>query len=102
MCLVTLYQYWEDNYRALLADALGVEKKQIQVPLFGELRRYRQAILHNRGIATSDMEECTILKWYKRGDHVLLNREKFEEIIDAVFEFLDTFEKEPEQFIKRA
>jgi hypothetical protein len=102
VCLVTLYQYWEDNYRGLLADVLGARKNQIQVPIFGEIAKYRHAILHNRGVATSDVEECAIFKWYKKGDQVLLDREKFEEIIDAVFQFLANVEKEPEQFVKRA
>jgi len=102
VCLVTLYQFWEDNYRELLADVFEVNKNQIQVQLFGDIAKYRHAILHNRGVATSDVEKCTILRWHKKDEQILLDREKFEEVIDAIFAFLDNVEKEPEQFLKRA
>ena len=99
VCLVTLFQYWEEHYRPLLAQALGVEKNQIQVPLFGELRWYRHAIIHNRGVATSDVEACTILKFFKRGDQIIFNREMFEQIIDGVFGVLENLEKEPGRYV---
>ena len=57
VCVVTLFQYWEDHYRSQFADDLGVEKSDLQVPIFGDLMRYRRAIIHNRAVATVEMEK---------------------------------------------
>lgn len=81
---------------------LGVEKNDLQVPLFGELRRYRQAIIHNRGIATAEVEECVVLKGPRPGERLLFHRNLFEEIIDAILAFLHGLQERPEQFIRRA
>lgn len=102
MCLVTLYQYWEDNYRNRFADALNVHKDQIQVDIFEAIRQYRRAIIHNGGKATSSLEKSSLFKWYKKGDQILLDRRQFEEVIDAIFEFLNTFEKRPKQFLRQS
>lgn len=101
VCIVTLFQYWEDHFRLLFAQDLGVQKKQIQVPLFGDLRSYRNAIIHYHGVATTEVEEVVLLKGPRRGEPILLHRNLFEEIIDGILEFLDALEKNPEQFIRR-
>lgn len=102
MCVVTLYQYWEDYFRLQFAQDLGVEKNDLQVPLFGELRHYRHAIIHNRAIATAEVEECAVLRGPKRGEPLLLNRNLFEEIIDGILGFLQVLQETPGQFIRRA
>jgi hypothetical protein len=102
VCLVTLFQYWEDRYRLSIAQALTVEKNQIQVPLFGDIRRYRQAIIHNHGQATAKLENCSVLRWFTRGERIVLSRDMFEEIIDGVLAALEGFRSNPEQYIKRA
>lgn len=102
VCLVTLFQYWEDRYRLSFAQALTVEKNQIQVPLFGDIRRYRQAIIHNHGEATAEVETCSVLRWFTRGQRIVLSRDMFEEIIDGILAVLEGFGSNPEQYIKRA
>ena len=102
VCVVTLFQYWEERYRPLFAQDLTVEKNQIQVPLFGDMRRYRQAIIHNHGEATDEVETCKVLRWFTRGQQIVLSRDMFEEIIDGALAMLEDFETNPEQYIKRA
>lgn len=102
VCLVTLFHYWEDRYRPLFAEALTVKKNEIQVPLFGDIRRYRQAIIHNHGEATAELETCNVLRWFTRGQQIMLSRDMFEEIIDGALATLEGFGTNPEQYIKRA
>lgn len=102
VCVVTLFQYWEDYFRAQFAQDLGVDKDQIQVPLFGDLRRYRQAIIHNRGLATAEVEEVSLLKGPRRCQPVLFHRDLFEEAIDGILAFLDGLAGNPAQFIRCA
>jgi hypothetical protein len=86
----------------LFAEALAVEKNQILVPLFGDIRRYRQAIIHNHGEATAEVEACSVLRWFARGQRIVLSRDMFEEIIDGALATLEGFGVNPEQYIKHA
>jgi len=101
-CLAVVYQYWEDHYRAAIASELKVEPAQIEVPVFGELRWLRQAIIHNRAIATSDVAKCERFKWFRRGDPIIFSREKFELVIDGILEALDGIKANPNSYIKSA
>jgi hypothetical protein len=52
MCIVAAYQLWEDHYRARIAAHVGHE---LSIPIFGDLRRFRRCIVHNRGRWTNDV-----------------------------------------------
>lgn len=95
MCVVSIYQYWEDHYRGILAQLLKLEgqklkdgnlnnpKNRIQVPVFGDMTRLRHSIIHNRGIATSDISRCEVFRWFQKGDRISLDRDRIGEIIDS-------------------
>ncbi len=84
MALVGLYQYWEDYHRANIAALFGMEKNEFKSPIMGDLRRLRISIIHHAGIALKDVESCEVLKWYKQGDEMFIDKTKFEEIIFSV------------------
>jgi len=48
MCLASIYQYWEDNYRDELAKSVGKTKNEIKSPIMGDIRRLRVSIIHNK------------------------------------------------------
>lgn len=81
MGLIALYQYWEDNYRAIIARDLGKTKNDLQVPIMGDLRILRHSIIHHNGIALADVKQCQILSWYSEGDEIFIDEEKFKTII---------------------
>ena len=81
MALVSLYQYWEDFHRAQIADELGMEKTDLKAPIIGDLRLIRISIIHHAGIALKEIENCELLKWYKEGDEIFIDKAKFEDII---------------------
>jgi hypothetical protein len=99
MCLVALYQYWDEYYRPAFAKDLGVSKDKIRVSIFADLNQYRRAIIHHRGIATPEIKKCNTFNWFEPGEQILLTKDMFEQIIDAVFAFLDAFQKKPEDYI---
>ena len=102
VCAVTLYQYWEDHFRQQLAQDVGIEKNDLQVPLFGELRHYRRAIIHNRGFATTEVAECQLLKGPQLGEPIHFKRQLFEDIVDGILQVLRGLRERPEQFIRSA
>ena len=65
--LVMLYSYWDEEYRPVLAQALGIKRNEnkkcescqrelsgpkngLQVPVFGDIRLLRIGIVHHHGI----------------------------------------------------
>lgn len=100
MCLVTIYQYWDDYYRGTLAEALGCSPDSIKVPVFGDLRRLRRSIIHNRGIAIPEVRRCEVFRWFQPGEEIFLDRDRFEEILDAVLECIAQLRDNPWQFVR--
>ena len=89
MCLVDLYTYWEDHYRAQVAAALSMEKEAIRVPVFGDVRHIRQSIVHHRGIALPEVEKCQVLKWFQEGDRIAVSTSQFRQLAREVNGYLD-------------
>jgi hypothetical protein len=86
MLIALLYGAWEDNYRAQISAALRLKSKNgIQHDLFGDLGALRHAVLHNRGIATSKVEQAKILKWFRRQQVIFISAER----ADALFKAID-------------
>lgn len=88
MCLISIYQYWEDYYRDKIAVSKGMKKNDLKSDIMGDLRWLRVSIIHHKGIATKDVEKCKILKWYREGDEIFINKEKILEIISNIVEML--------------
>jgi hypothetical protein len=54
MWIVAVYTDWEEGYREMLAEYLGMrEKDDLLVSAFGDLRLFRHDIAHNRGVASA-------------------------------------------------
>jgi hypothetical protein len=66
MCIVAAYQLWEDHYRSRIAAHLGREK--LQIPIFGDLRRLRRCIIHNRGRWLEDAGKLECFELEEIGD----------------------------------
>lgn len=111
MCVVSIYQYWEDHYRGILAQLLKLEgqklkdgkldnpKNRIKAPVFGDIMRLRHSIIHNRGIATSEVSRCEVFRWFQKGDQISLDRDRIGEIIDEIMIFIEEFRVNQNKFI---
>ncbi len=84
MCLAQIYGYWEDCYRARLAEAAGIPKNDVKLDIMNDLRLLRHSITHHRGIALKKVEDCKLLKWFREGDVMGLTPEHFEQLIPAL------------------
>lgn len=84
MCLIAIYQYWEDNYRAKIARFLKKDKNALKEPIMGDLRLLRISIVHHNAIALKEVEKCTLLRWYAEGDEIFINEEQFHEIVEHI------------------
>lgn len=92
MTLVTIYQYWEDNYRAKIAGAIGeADKSILKIPALGDIRNLRNCIIHNNSIATTAVEKNVRFNWFKKGEEVYISGVQLREIQRY---FHDQFEKD--------
>ena len=80
-CIVMLYSYWEDYFREALANAMGITKSEFKHPVWGDLGLLRNSIIHNNGIANSNITKAEVLRWYQPGDKIFINQQQFKEII---------------------
>jgi len=88
MMVALLYGAWEDVYRLKLAVALGHSKKDaLQSDLFGDLAQLRHAIVHHAGIATTDVEQAKILKWFRHGEMMFITSAQ----VDALYNSIDSY-----------
>lgn len=84
LCVVAIYQYWEDNYRAKIAADLGIEANDLKSDLLGAIRQIRIAIVHHGGVAKADIDKCKVLKWFKKGDPIKIDGDRMYEIVLAL------------------
>lgn len=52
--IVFIFTYWEDEIRPRLAEAAGVETKDVKSEIMGDLRCIRNSILHTKGVFTPE------------------------------------------------
>lgn len=81
MCLITIYQYWEDYYREMLATIFSVNKTDIKSDLFGDIGIIHNSIIHNNSIASSEINKCKLLKWFQPADEIFIKKEYIVEIL---------------------
>ena len=85
MLVALLYGAWEDRYRKRVALSLGYPgKNALRSDLFWDINKLRQAILHNGGRATEDVEQAKIIRWFRRGDEIFISRERAQQLLDEI------------------
>lgn len=91
MCLITIYQYWEDFYRGELAKSYSIEKDELKSDLFGDIRLIRHSIIHHNSVALEEIVRCKILKWFSPGDKIFIDKAKLLEVIKNIQHFNFSF-----------
>jgi len=84
LCSVLIYQYWEDYYRARMAEVLDMSADDLEVDIMGDLRHIRRSVIHHRAIAIDDIERCKIIRWFAPGDDIFITDDQFEQLIFQV------------------
>jgi hypothetical protein len=85
MLVALLYGAWEDRYRESIASSIGHSKKNaLRSDLFQDINKLRQAILHNQGKATQDVENAKIIRWFRRGEEIFISHERAQQLLDEI------------------
>jgi hypothetical protein len=86
--VISAYAEWEEHYRGLISEAMGLSEP-LELPMFGDLRRFRNDIVHHRGIATAEKSgKCEVFTdWFQPGQTMffdIYNVAEFMTKIEAV------------------
>jgi hypothetical protein len=80
-----VYDEWESWVRPRLADAHGCDVKDIEVAVFGDLRRIRNDIIHNGGTASEEWTgKCRVLRWFVPGHAIAIKAKHVAEFMALV------------------
>ena len=84
MCIAMIYQYWEKHFRSKIATELGLKSNDLQDPIMGDLRIFRNSIIHHAGVALPNIIKCEKLKWFSPGEEIFLDNDRMDELIREV------------------
>lgn len=93
-CVVLAYSYWEEYLRIEMGIALGflvkgsknseatrkVLNKHVKSNFWGDMKILRHSILHNNGIATSEVSKCKVITCFVTGKPIELDYAKMRAI----------------------
>lgn len=88
LCLVALYQLWEDEYRDKIAKEVGLIKNSLTLDIFGDIRIIRRSIIHNGSKRFGDFEKIKILNFIKDRETIFMSSFEFGCIIEKIKEGL--------------
>lgn len=70
--VVTTFSEWEERVRPALAAALDLEKNEVVLPILGDLRNWRNDIVHHSGVATAkNTGRNHVLTRFTPGDQIV-------------------------------
>lgn len=88
VCVISIYQDWEDEFRRKIAEAQGLTKADLKCSIMGDLRLLRHSIIHHAGVALPEVGQAELLKWFGSGDLIAVNELQMEAIVDEVKSFI--------------
>lgn len=94
-CIVLIYEFWETEYRNRIARALEVGRDKILIPIIGDLRLIRHAILHNKSLVTSELEKKSkIINGFSEGQEIYFPDSFMYEIVQSIKSAMDKLVEE--------
>jgi len=84
-CIIYIYTIWDTSVRSRYAEELGLEQSEIVCGVLGDLRHYRNAILHHSGIL---QKKTKTLNFVSSGARIELSNVQFRDIMALLFDEL--------------
>ena len=116
LCVTAFYDFWNEYLRREYVIAKGklnpdernkdkineVVRHHASNAIWGDLYYFRTSIVHNLGIATSDVAKCQVFKWFQPGDILAFSPSQMREILLALLTFRNGLFQEhfPQHYIE--
>ena len=116
LCIVSFCAFWNDYLRREYVIAKGqldpnekdkdVVHERLRLharhDLWGDLSYLRNSIVHNQGIATSEVARCKLIKWFSPGDLVTITPERMRAIFLGLLTYRNELDKEqyPQHYVQ--
>ena len=89
MLIISAYQYWDSEFRQAIADEVEVALDRVMVPVFGDLRRLRNAILHGGGRADGHCGALQVLRPWAVGVQIEPDQPHIDQIAEKLLAFVE-------------
>lgn len=91
LLVVLLYEYWETEYRARVAAALGMSRPQdLKVQLMGDLRLLRHEVIHHQAVIRSAAaQKLQVLTSLQPDQPLSLSSSEIEDIVRRIKSEMD-------------
>lgn len=84
LCLVAIYQLWEDEYRKKIAKKKGIETNKLLIDILGDIRFVRMSIIHNNSKPIGEFKRMKILEFMKSREEIYLTISEFVFIVETL------------------
>jgi hypothetical protein len=88
MFLVMVYQLWDSEFRAAIATELGLSREEVTVPIMGDIRLIRNAILHNAARADRSCERIQVLRFWSLGEEIAPDNHQIDIVAREILAFV--------------
>ena len=75
------------HFRNKIAIGLGLKPNDLQDHIMGDLRNFRNSIIHHAGVALPNIVKCEKLIWFSPGEENFLDNDKMDHLIREVKAF---------------
>jgi len=81
--LVRIFTAWEEYYRPMFAEAIGVDDPdRVKCDLLGDLRLIRNCIVHAKSVITNEHIRIKVLAWHLSPGQLLVTDAMFTQFIE--------------------
>lgn len=82
LCLVAIYQFWEEEYRVKISGLL--RGSRLDSDVMGDVRLLRIAVIHRGAVARDQILRCKVLKWFRPGDPIQISEDRMHALVQAI------------------
>jgi hypothetical protein len=93
LCVVSIYQLWEDEYRNLISQEKNIKRDELLLDVFGDIRIIRNSIIHHKGKRSTGFSKIKKLSYMREREEVIFSDTEFHELIATIKTDLTEFKK---------
>jgi hypothetical protein len=94
LCIVAIYQLWEDEYRNPISIEKGVQRGELLLDIFGDLKIIRHSVIHQKSKKNQNFAKLKKLTYMNRREEVTFSDTEFHELIETIKADLANFKKQ--------